>query len=34
MQEELRADCLAAGTPDPFVDDELALLRARPAGPT
>ncbi len=34
MQEELQADCVAAGTPDPFVDDELALLRARPAGPT
>ncbi len=28
MQEALRADCEAAGAPDPHVDAEIALLRA------
>ena len=28
MQEELRADCEAAGAPDPYVDEEITLLRA------
>ena len=28
LQEELRAECEAAGAPDPYVDEEIALLHA------
>jgi hypothetical protein len=28
MQEELRVDCEAAGDPDPYVEEEIALLRS------